>query len=119
MTVIVATTSLAGSERPPGLMTDRIARGVIWAAGALVLVILALIAYTMISKAMPAFRSQGLSYFTSDVWDPAHAKFGTLAFTYGTVLCSSIAVVLAVPVSLGIALFTTEVAPRWLRRPVT
>jgi phosphate transport system permease protein len=100
-------------------MTDRIARWVIWAAGALVLVILALIAYTMISEAMPAFRAEGLSYFTSDVWDPAHAKFGTLAFTYGTVLASGIAVVLAVPVSIGIALFSTEVAPGWLRKPVT
>jgi phosphate transport system permease protein len=122
MTIAAATTSLptlSGSQRPPGLMTDRIARGVIWIAGALVLVILALIAYTMISEAMPAFRSVGLSYFTSDVWDPAHNKFGTLAFTYGTVLASGIAVFLAVPVSLGIALFTTEVAPRWLRRPVT
>ena len=119
MTTIATATSLAGSQRPPGLVTDRVTRGVVWAAGALVLVILALIAYTMISEAMPAFRSEGLSYFTSDVWDPAHGKFGTLAFTYGTVLASAIALVLAVPVSIGIALFTTEVAPRWLRKPVT
>lgn len=111
--------SLAGPNRPPGLITDRVARAVVFVAGALVLVILGLIAYTMISEAMPAFRDQGLSYFTSDVWDPAQGKFGTLAFTYGTVLVSGIAVVLAVPVSIGIALFTTEVAPQWLRRPVT
>jgi len=100
-------------------VTDRVLRVVIWTAGALVLVILALIAYTMISEAMPAFRAEGLSYFTSDVWDPAHNQFGTLAFTYGTVVVSGIAVVLAVPVSIGIALFTTEVAPRWLRKPIT
>ena len=119
MTAIVTTTSLAGGQRPPGLITDRIARAVVFVAGALVLIILGLIAFTMIREATPAFRDQGLSYFTSDVWDPAHSKFGTLAFTYGTVLVSLIALVLAVPVSIGIALFTTEVAPRWLRRPVT
>ncbi len=88
-------------------------------AGGLVLAILALITATLVQKAIPAFRSEGLSYFTSDVWDPANAKFGTLAFTFGTVVVSGIAVLLAVPVSVGIALFTTEVAPRWLRKPVT
>lgn len=118
MTDIVSTTSLAGAQRPPGLFTDRVTRVVVFVAGALVLLVLALIAVTMIREALPAFRSEGLSYFTSDVWDPAHAKFGTLAFTYGTVLVSAIAVFLAVPVSIGIALFTTEVAPRWLRKPV-
>ena len=118
-TTIAAPSSLAGSQRPPGLITDRIVRVVVFVAGALVLVILALIAYTMIHEALPAFRSEGLSYFTSDVWDPAHSKYGTLAFTFGTVLVSGIALVLAVPVSIGIALFTTEVAPRWLRKPVT
>jgi phosphate transport system permease protein len=98
---------------------DRTFRGVVLAAGALVLIILALIAATMVNKAMPIFRAEGLGYFTHDVWDPAHAKFGTLAFTFGTVLISTIALVLSVPVSIGIALFTTEVSPAWLRRPVT
>ena len=74
---------------------------------------------TMIVKAWPAFQSQGLSYFTGDVWDPQSQTFGTLAFAFGTVVVSAIAVVIAVPVSIGIALFTTEVAPRWLRTPIT
>ncbi len=111
--------SLASAERPPGLVTDRVARVVVFVAGGLVLAILALITATLIQKALPAFRSEGLAYFTSDVWDPANAKFGTLAFTFGTVVVSAIAVIIAVPVSIGIALFTTEVAPRWMRRPVT
>ena len=111
--------SLAQSERPPGLLTDRVSRVVVFAAGGLVLAILALITATLMQKALPAFRSDGLAYFTSDVWDPANAKFGTLAFTFGTVVVSGIAILLAVPVSIGIALFTTEVAPRWMRKPVT
>ena len=66
-------------------------RIVAFAGGFLVLVILALIAYSTISKAWPAFRDEGLSYFTSDVWDPANAAFGTLAFSFGTVVISVIA----------------------------
>jgi phosphate transport system permease protein len=88
------------------------------AGGLLVLVILVLIAYSTISKAWPAFQSEGLSYFTSDTWDPANAAFGTLAFSYGTLVISVIALAVAVPISIGIALFVTELSPRWLRRPV-
>ena len=110
--------ALTGSERPPGRIVDRVSRVVVVGSGALVLVILGLIAYTMIHKAMPAFRSEGLSYLTSDVWDPANAHFGTLAFTFGTVVVSAISLVLAVPVSIGIALFTTDLAPGWLQRPI-
>src|SRR3954467_6110746 len=105
MTVAIEPRSLT-SVRPPGRTFDRAFRGVAFVAGALVLVILALIAVTMVVKAWPAFRADGLSYFTSDVWDPQFEKFGTLAFAFGTLVVSGIAVVLAVPVSIGIALFT-------------
>lgn len=118
MTVAIEHPSLS-SVRPPGRTFDRAFRVVAFGAGALVLVILALIAVTMVVKAWPAFQAEGLSYFTSDVWDPQFQEFGTLAFAFGTVVVSAIAVVLAVPVSVGIALFTTEVAPRWLRTPIT
>ncbi len=118
MTVAIDTAPLS-SVRPPGRTFDRAFRGLAFVAGALVLVILALIAVTMIVKAWPAFKYQGLSYFTGDVWDPQSGTFGTLAFAFGTVVVSAIAVVVAVPVSIGIALFTTEVAPAWLRTPIT
>lgn len=86
--------------------------------GLLVLVILALIAYASITKAWPAFRTEGLTFFTSKVWDPNNNKFGALAFAYGTVVTSVIALVVGVPVSIGIALVLTEVAPHWTRKPV-
>lgn len=108
-----------GAAHPPGRTFDRAFRVVALVAGSLVLIILALIAVTMVVKAWPAFSDQGLSYLTSDVWDPQSSQFGTLAFAFGTVVVSAIAVVIAVPVSLGIALFTTEVAPKWLRTPIT
>jgi phosphate transport system permease protein len=107
-----------GGSRPPGRGVDRAFRILAFAGGFLVLVILVLIAYSTITKAWPAFRDEGLSYFTSSTWDPAHAAFGTLAFSFGTVVISFIALVVAVPISVGIALFLTEISPKWLRRPV-
>jgi phosphate transport system permease protein len=109
---------LAGGPNPPGRISDRVLFVLAIVGGGLVLVILALIAVSMISKGWPAVRSQGLDYFTSDVWDPAHGVFGTLAFTFGTVVISAIALLFAVPLSVGIALFITEVAPRSLRRHI-
>ena len=69
-------------------------------------------------EAWPAFQQEGLGFITSSTWIPAENKFGALAFIYGTVLSSLIALVLAVPVSLGIALYANEAAPRRLRKPV-
>jgi phosphate transport system permease protein len=113
------------AERPlesPGnagdVWADRIFRGITLVAGLAVLAILALIAYSTTKEAWPAFRHQGLSFVTSDEWNAAQNKYGALAFIYGTMVTSLIAIVIAVPVSIGIALFTTEVAPRRLKRPI-
>ena len=86
--------------------------------GLAVLAILALIATSTTSHAAPALRHSGLSFLTSSTWDPNTNQFGALAFIYGTLLTSFIALFLAVPVSLGIALFLTEIAPLRLKTPV-
>ncbi|AVP98010.1 phosphate ABC transporter permease subunit PstC [Ahniella affigens] len=65
-----------------------------------------------------ALKAQGLKFITTDFWDPANLIFHGLAPIVGTLLTSLIALVFAVPVSFGIALFLTEVAPTWLRTPV-
>ncbi|MFM7534383.1 MAG: phosphate ABC transporter permease subunit PstC [Acidimicrobiales bacterium] len=96
---------------------DRSFRWAAALAGFLVLVILGLIAFTMTTRAWPAFRDQGWSFFTSDEWAPAEGRFGGLTFIYGTVVSSAIALVLAVPVSIGIALFITQVVPNRFRKP--
>ncbi|MGZ4715430.1 MAG: phosphate ABC transporter permease subunit PstC [Acidimicrobiales bacterium] len=98
---------------------DSVFRGVALVAGLAVLAILALIAWSTTKEAWPAFQVEGISFVTSDVWDPANGTFGALAFIYGTLLSSFIALLFAVPVSVGIALFTNEAAPRRLRKPVT
>ncbi|MEY2592253.1 MAG: phosphate transport system permease protein [Acidimicrobiaceae bacterium] len=108
---------LEGSGR--GAAADQVFRVVALLAGLTVLAVLAGIAISTTQKAWPAFSKAGLSYITSTDWNPGQGKFGALAFVYGTVVVSLIAVVVAVPVSLGIALFATEVAPRRLRSTIT
>jgi phosphate transport system permease protein len=83
----------------------------------LVLVILVLIAVSTTQQALPWFRQEGLGIFGS-TWNPAANQFGALAFIFGTALTALIALVLAVPVSVGVALLLTEVLPRRLARPI-
>jgi phosphate transport system permease protein len=108
---------LGTGPRPPGIITDHIFRWLALAAGLLVLAILALITYTTIKNSWPWFQQEGLGIF-ADNWDPPHGQFGAGAMIYGTFLVGFIALVLAVPVSVGIALFVNEIAPRSFRKPI-
>src|SRR5258708_18915248 len=72
----------------------------------------------MTGKALPAFRHEGITFLTSTRWDPGAGHYGAFAYIFGTLVTSAIALLLAVPVSIGIALVLTEVAPRRLRKPV-
>ncbi len=84
----------------------------------LVLVLLAAVCLSLLVQGWDAFRTFGWHFLISKSWDPVGEKFGALIPIYGTLVSSLIALVIAVPVSLGIALFITELAPRWLRQPV-
>jgi phosphate transport system permease protein len=64
------------------------------------------------------FRKEGLSFVTGSEWLPSRGVFGILPFIYGTLVTSAIALLIAVPVSVGVSLYVTEVAPAWLRGPV-
>jgi phosphate transport system permease protein len=87
-------------------------------SGLLVLIVLGLILISTGNEAMPAFRQEGLGFLTSSRWDIPGNQFGALAFIYGTLVASAIALVIAVPISIGLALFITELAPKKLRTPV-
>src|SRR4051794_19053518 len=102
--------------RPRRQIIDRLFKGSTLAAGALILVILALIAYTITGKSLPVFRAEGLDFFTERRWAPTKEIYGALSFIYGTAVTALLAVAISVPVSLGIALFTTQVAPPKLRK---
>jgi phosphate transport system permease protein len=113
---------------PPALrrrragLTDRAFRLLCLACGLLVLATLGLIAFSMTREAWPAFRHEGFRFFLSDRWAPSApggGVFGSLPFVYGTVVTSIVALVFAVPISVGIALFLSDLAPRRLRRPVS
>src|SRR5256886_16067225 len=110
-------TGLTKGKRPPGLIADRGFRILALAAGLMVLVILALIAIYTTREAWPWFSAEGLGIF-SDNWDPAHQHFGAGGLIYGTLLLAGVAVLLSLPISVGIALFVTDVAPQRLRRPI-
>ncbi len=110
--------SLVAGVRPPGAFGDRVFRYIALLGGLAVLLVLGLIAVSTTHEAWPAFTAEGLSFVFSDNWDPAAGHFGAAAFVFGTLLVSGIALVMAVPVSVGIALFMTEVAPKKLRPPM-
>jgi phosphate transport system permease protein len=105
-------------EEGPGLAADTAFRWTALGAGTTVLLVLALILVTMTRQAWPAWSELGASYFFGTEWIPSQGKYGILPLVYGTLVVSLIALVFAVPMSIGISLFVTEVAPERLRRPV-
>jgi phosphate transport system permease protein len=104
------------SERRP--LGDRGFQWLAAGAGLLVLVILVLIAFSTTQQASSWFSKEGLTGIFSVNWNPAANKFGALAFMFGTAVSSLIAIVLAVPVSIGVALLLTDVLRPRLARPI-
>jgi phosphate transport system permease protein len=88
------------------------------AAAVITLALLAAIIISLVIGAWPAIREYGLSFLWRSEWDPVEDKYGGLVMIYGTLATSFIALLIAVPVSFGIALFLTELSPGWLRRPL-
>jgi phosphate transport system permease protein len=84
----------------------------------LTLALLVAIMVSLVFGAWPAISEYGLSFLTSSVWDPVQNQYGGLVMIYGTLATSAIALIIAVPVSFGIALFLTELSPAWLKRPL-
>jgi len=100
----------AGADRAFELVTA----GAAW----LVLILLGSIAASMAWGGRLAFETFGWDFIASREWDAVGGRFGALVPIYGTVVTSLLAVLLAVPVSIGIALFLTDIAPRWMRGPI-
>lgn len=88
------------------------------AAAISVLIILGGVIFSLVSGSLPAFRAFGLNFFITEKWNPVTEQFGALAPIYGTLVTSTIAMLIAVPVGLLIAVFLTEICPPWLRRPI-
>ena len=106
-----APSDLAHDLEGSGGNADRSFRGLAYLAGGMVLVVLGLITWTMLSRSTDALRHMGLDFFTTKRWSPPDEIYGILSYIWGTVYTAVIALTISVPISLGIALFVTQVAP--------
>lgn len=88
------------------------------AAALLVLLIFGGVIGALIHGSMPAFKAFGFGFITDEAWRPSREIFGALGPIYGTLVTSAIAMIIALPVGIGIAIFLTELCPRMLRRPI-
>ncbi len=93
-------------------------RGVTFAAALFVLILLGGVMVSLVIGAWPALSTFGIGFVFTESWNPVTEKFGALAPIYGTIMTSLIAMLIGVPVSLGIAIFLTELCPMWLRQPI-
>jgi len=99
-------------------LTDLIFRSVAKGSAILVLLILSGVAISLVIGAWPALSRFGVAFLGTESWNPVTENFGALAPIYGTVVTSAIAILIAVPIGIGIAIFLTELCPRPLRRPI-
>jgi phosphate transport system permease protein len=115
-----ATTSITFDPRHTARQRFRetLFRSATVAAALLVLILLGGVALSLLRGSWPAFAHFKLAFLTREIWNPVTDEYGALAPVYGTVVTSLIAMIIAIPVSFGIAIFLTELAPAWLKRPV-
>jgi len=99
-------------------LRERLFQGATFAAALLVLLLLGGVALSLLIGSWPAFAHFKLSFLTREIWNPVTDQYGALAPVYGTLVTSFLALLLAIPVSFGIAIFLTELSPVWLKRPV-
>src|SRR5438270_1104749 len=105
---------LSGGELP-----DAAFRAAMTACALAVLAVLLLIVHELVSRSGLSWRAFGFKFFASSEWDPVSEKFGALPFIYGTLVSSLVALVIAVPLSVGVAVFTTEMCPKAFRGPLS
>jgi phosphate transport system permease protein len=101
-----------------GTFGDKLFKAVLVAASASIPLIVGAIIYMMVDNSMPTLRRFGIGFLLGSEWRPSQEVFGALPFIYGTVVSSLLAVLLAVPVSIGVAIFLVEQAPVRVARPI-
>ena len=97
---------------------ERIFRSGTFVAALLVLLLLGGVTISLVHGGWPALAHFKLAFLTTEIWNPVSEKFGALAPVYGTLVTSLIAMLIAIPLSFGVAVFLTELAPSWMKRPV-
>jgi len=94
---------------------DQVFRGLVVFCAVAVMAVVGLIIFELLRESRPSMVKFGLKFLTKQIWDPVAEDFGALPFIYGTIVSSIVALVIAVPLSVGTALFLTELCPRRLR----
>ena len=102
-----------------GQLADTVFYALVLFCALAILAVVGLVLYELVSKSQLSWHAFGFKFFLGQNWDPVNDQFGALPFIYGTVVSSLLALVLAVPLAIGVAVFTTEMSPRWLRGPLT
>ena len=108
---------LLGTSDGEGI--DRVFQSAITTCGLAVLGVLGLIVYELVVRSKLSWHAFGFNFFPSSDWDPVNERFGALPFIYGTLVSSLVALIIAVPLSIGVAVFTTEMCPKRLRGPLS
>src|SRR5215216_5237070 len=97
---------------------DRVFRGLLTLAAGAIPVLLCFLVYELWAGARLAMAKFGLDFVTTSTWDPVAEQFGAFPLIFGTLVSSVIALVIAVPLSLGVAIYLTEFAPNVVRQPI-
>lgn len=98
---------------------DLVFKNITMVFAALVLALVLLIAYEMYDGSKLSIAKFGLDFVSSSTWDPVQEEYGALPFIYGTVVSSLLALIISLPLSLGVAIFLSELSPAWLEKPVS
>jgi phosphate transport system permease protein len=106
------------STRPRITVSDLLFRGGTATFAVALILLVGAIAVALWTDALPSIRSFGLSFWRTSTWDPVAGQFGAFPFIWGTLYSSLLALILATPVALGIAIFLAELCPHWLRTPL-
>ena len=104
--------------KPPSRFGDRIFSGFTLLMAATVLVLIGIVGWQLWTGSRQSIQTFGWHFLVSTDWDPVNDQYGALPFIFGTLVSSLIALIIAVPLSVGTAIYLTELAPLWLRQPV-
>jgi phosphate transport system permease protein len=114
----ISASKMTAFSRPGVSPADRLFRATVLTVALSVLAITAVVAFELIRNSRLPIHRFGWSFLWGTTWDPVAEQFGALPFLYGTLVSSAVALLIAVPMGLGVAIFLSELAPRWLSDPV-
>ncbi len=114
----VVATTVPATRAAPRNFGDRALRVVLTATASAIVVLVVALAAEMVRASLPAVRAFGWRFLFTSTWDPVAEHFGAVPFLYGTLVSSFLALLIAVPLGLGAAIYLAELAPVWVRAPI-